>query len=108
MQSVPVADGLERVQQYKAYRAPNTIAQEKAGYRGAFAPENDGLQTRFDSAGLEVADSNGKNGRICGVKRKVFWIVLAVVIGLVIGAAVGGGVGGALGSKKTRLVLVMY
>jgi hypothetical protein len=39
--------------------------------------------------------------RYCGMRRTVFWIVLAVVLLVIIGAAVGGGVGGALASKKS-------
>jgi len=42
-----------------------------------------------------------RESRICGLKRKTFWIVLVVVLLVVIGAAVGGGVGGSLSSKNS-------
>lgn len=39
---------------------------------------------------------------ICGLRRKTFWIVLAVVLLIIIAAAVGGGVGGAMAMKKSN------
>jgi hypothetical protein len=36
---------------------------------------------------------------ICGLRRRIFWIVVIVVV-IVVGAVVGGGVGGALASKS--------
>ncbi|KAL0940042.1 uncharacterized protein CTRU02_206652 [Colletotrichum truncatum] len=38
---------------------------------------------------------------ICGMRRKVFWIVLVVALIVVIGAGVGGGVGGALAAQNS-------
>ncbi|KAH8712257.1 hypothetical protein GQ44DRAFT_713616 [Phaeosphaeriaceae sp. PMI808] len=37
---------------------------------------------------------------ICGLRKRIFWVLVIVTI-LVVAAAVGGGVGGALASKKT-------
>lgn len=42
------------------------------------------------------------NRRICGLRRKTFWIVIAVATVVVIGAAVGGGVGGAISNKSSK------
>lgn len=46
-------------------------------------------------------DIASSNRHICGLRRKTFWIVLAVVAVVVIGAAVGGGVGGALSNRSS-------
>ncbi|KAK2011888.1 hypothetical protein LZ32DRAFT_532973 [Colletotrichum eremochloae] len=40
-------------------------------------------------------------GTICGIRKKVFWIVLAVALVIVIGAAVGGGIGGAMSAQNS-------
>lgn len=47
----------------------------------------------------QAIDSSDR--RICGLRRKPFWIVLAVATVVVIGAAVGGGVGGALSNRSS-------
>ncbi|KAH7063586.1 hypothetical protein B0J12DRAFT_643264 [Macrophomina phaseolina] len=43
--------------------------------------------------------STARQSRICGLRRRTFWIVLAIAIFVIIGAAVGGGVGGALSNR---------
>lgn len=43
-----------------------------------------------------------KDGKICGLKRKMFSITLAVVLVVIIAAAVGGGVGGSAASSKSK------
>lgn len=42
-----------------------------------------------------------KEGRICGLRRKWFFIALGVILVIVIAAAVGGGVGGAVASSAS-------
>lgn len=46
-------------------------------------------------------DIDFPNRHICGLRRKTFWIVLAVATVVVVGAAVGGGVGGALSNRSS-------
>lgn len=46
-------------------------------------------------------DINFPNRHICGLRRKTFWIVLAIATVVVIAAAVGGGVGGALSNRSS-------
>jgi hypothetical protein len=43
-----------------------------------------------------------KDGKICGLTRKMFSITLAVVLVVIIAAAVGGGVGGSAASSKSK------
>ncbi|KAF2745316.1 hypothetical protein M011DRAFT_406705 [Sporormia fimetaria CBS 119925] len=40
-----------------------------------------------------------KKARICGIKRKTFFIILAIAIGVIIGAGIGGGVAAAMSKK---------
>ncbi|KZL64084.1 fungal fucose-specific lectin protein [Colletotrichum incanum] len=40
-------------------------------------------------------------GTICGIRKKVFWILLAVALLIVVGAAVGGGIGGAMSAQNS-------
>lgn len=86
--------------------------------------ERDGLLVNTDNQGLQyyarppeptnppitylkedtaVEDhSAGRDGRICGLARRTFWIVLVVVAIVIVAAAVGGGVGGSMASKKSN------
>lgn len=67
------------------------------------SPEVDGSKTAGGAAGGEGADGGAakKDGRICGLRRKWFFIALGVVLVVVIAAAVGGGVGGAVASSAS-------
>lgn len=49
--------------------------------------------------GEDGGRSNTARSRICGMRKKTFWILLAIILLVVIGAAVGGGVGGSLASS---------
>ena len=40
--------------------------------------------------------------RYCGMRPKIFWIVLVAVMVVIVAAAVGGGVGGALAGKSSN------
>lgn len=40
--------------------------------------------------------------RICGVKRRTFWILMAVAIVAIVAAAVGGGVGSMVAARKAE------
>lgn len=51
---------------------------------------------------LVKESSVGRDGRICGLARRTFWIVLVVVAIVIVAAAVGGGVGGSMASKKSN------
>lgn len=42
-----------------------------------------------------------EEGRICGLRRRIFWIVLVVAIVIVL-AAIGGGVGGGISARNSR------
>lgn len=52
---------------------------------------------------LQQAGCNDVRGEatICGLRRKIFWIIFAVAI-VVVAGAIGGGVGGALASRSSR------
>jgi hypothetical protein len=56
-----------------------------------------------DDAGLipfeQPPTEKAKKERICGLKRRTFFIVAGIVAILVVCAAIGGGVGGALAAK---------
>ncbi len=45
-------------------------------------------------------EHGGRRGTICGLRRKWFYILLAVIVVVVIGAAVGGGVGATVGKSS--------
>jgi len=49
----------------------------------------------------EKENAPAKERRICGLRRKWFFIVLGVILVIVIAAAVGGGVGGAVASSAS-------
>ena len=59
-----------------------------------------------DDAGLiaveQTRTGKPKRERICGLKRRTFFIVAAIVGILVVCAAVGGGVGGAMAARKGK------
>lgn len=70
-----------------------------AGYnqQGYYAPKETGDSPRVKTE--EVEDKKG--GTVCGMRRRVFWIVLAIAIVVVIGAAVGGGVAGSMAASNS-------
>ncbi|ROT38162.1 hypothetical protein SODALDRAFT_183100 [Sodiomyces alkalinus F11] len=49
--------------------------------------------------GATAGPSSALGPRICGVKRKTFWVLLAVAVAVVIAVAVGAGVGATRGGK---------
>ncbi|KFX90948.1 hypothetical protein V490_06170 [Pseudogymnoascus sp. VKM F-3557] len=86
------------------------------------AVERDGLLVNPDHGGLEhytkveptkppveyykqdtvVEDHSApRDGRICGVAKRTFWILLVVAI-VIVAAAVGGGVGGSIAAKNAN------
>ncbi|TEA21701.1 hypothetical protein C8034_v004605 [Colletotrichum sidae] len=71
--------------------------QATSGYEsGYYAPKEHNASTVVAD---EIPDK--RSGTICGLRRKVFWILLVAAIIIVIGAAVGGGVGGALAAQNS-------
>lgn len=50
-------------------------------------------------SGEDGGRSNTARSRICGMRKRTFWILSAIILLVVIGAAVGGGVGGSLASS---------
>ncbi|KFY61607.1 hypothetical protein V496_04957 [Pseudogymnoascus sp. VKM F-4515 (FW-2607)] len=84
------------------------------------SPEREGLIVNPNNPGLEVYTkaaepvpyfkedtvvderSVGRDGRICGLARRTFWIVLVVVAIVIVAAAVGGGVGGSMAAKDSN------
>jgi hypothetical protein len=79
---VPAYDGLEPDWRYQQ-KQTNSLYGPPGHAPAADAPAQD-----------------GKDARILGLRRKHFWIVVAVALVVVIGAAVGGGVGGAMANKS--------
>lgn len=68
------------------------------------SPESAPIAATFDDAGKEVVPDNGHGGherRICGMKRRTFFIVATIVAVVVIAAIVGGVVGGLKAGKKS-------
>ncbi|KAI9836537.1 MAG: hypothetical protein M1837_003286 [Sclerophora amabilis] len=49
----------------------------------------------------KIPGSSSRSNIVCGLKRKTFWILVAVAAIIVIAAGVGGGVGGALSSSSS-------
>jgi hypothetical protein len=83
--------------------APNLDLPEPAQY-AYYAPEvwqNPDNDTNKFSYVDENHEKQSEPPRICGLRRRTFWIALGVVM-IVVVAAVGGGVGGALASKSSR------
>ncbi|RDW57280.1 hypothetical protein BP5796_12730 [Coleophoma crateriformis] len=60
-------------------------------------------QTRTSHDPLQQKEEvyNSRKGRICGLSRVCFWIVLAVAATIIIAGAVGGGLGAGLSKKAT-------
>jgi hypothetical protein len=69
-------------------------------------PKKDNYAPGAGEAQAEKEVGDRRWGRICGLKRRTFWIVLVVAI-VVVAGAVGGGVGGALAGRSKRLVFTM-
>ena len=76
-------------------------------YHGAYKPEHNNARD-LETQGLIVTGSNTSienpkkyKSRICGLKRSLFLILVAVLVVIGIGAIVGGVVAGVLSSRKT-------
>lgn len=86
------------------------------------AVERDGLLVNTNNQGLEhytkpvessqppvpypkddtvIEERSAGDGRICGLARRTFWILLVVAI-VIVAAAVGGGVGGSIAAKNAN------
>ncbi|KAK2035554.1 hypothetical protein LX32DRAFT_2243 [Colletotrichum zoysiae] len=67
---------------------------------GYYAPKD---QTSLEVVTEQTDEKIRKqpSGTICGVRKKIFWIVLAVTLIVIIGAAVGGGVGAAMSAQNS-------
>lgn len=50
--------------------------------------------------GEQAAEAGKGDERVCGMKRKMFWIVLVVAV-IIVCAAIGGGVGGGLAARNS-------
>jgi hypothetical protein len=50
----------------------------------------------------KAGDRSFVNRRICGLKRRTFWIIIVVLTLVVIAAAVGGGIGGAQAAARKQ------
>jgi len=48
-----------------------------------------------------VTDEKGRDRAICGLRRNLFWLLLAAVLVIIV-ASVGGGVGGGIAAAKAR------
>jgi len=68
----------------QAYHPANATAAQKNEQAAAFLPQNSPRQEK----------------RICGLKRWLFFLLLALIV-LIIGGAVGGGIGGSQAGKKS-------
>jgi hypothetical protein len=83
--------------------APNLDLPEPAKY-AYYAPEvwhNPDDDTNKFTYVAEAHEEQHESQRICGLRRRTFWIALGVAL-IVVAAAVGGGVGGALALKSSR------
>ncbi|RDW63416.1 hypothetical protein BP6252_10961 [Coleophoma cylindrospora] len=58
-------------------------------------------QTSHDPLQHKEEVYNARKGRICGLSRVCFWIVLAVAATIIVAGAVGGGLGAGLSKKST-------
>jgi len=61
-----------------------------------------------DYAGLQVANSNGRSGMICGMRKKIFWIVLGLILLVILIAAVVGGVVGSVVGKHNKRYMASF
>ncbi|KAK1593408.1 uncharacterized protein LY79DRAFT_514200 [Colletotrichum navitas] len=78
--------------------SPAATYQNGASYEtGYYAPKD---QTPPEVV-TEKTDEKKQPSTICGLRKKVFWIILAAVLVIIIGAAVGGGVGGAMSAQNS-------
>ncbi|KAF2846093.1 hypothetical protein T440DRAFT_472093 [Plenodomus tracheiphilus IPT5] len=77
-------------------------AQKYPYYSPESIPAHPNITTDTHKETYQTAVHEQNHARtICGIRRKTFWIVLAVAIVVVVGA-VGGGVGGALASRSSN------
>lgn len=80
------------------------VVSDQPGLEPAQAEKELATQQATEKLAGDIAayqDINSSNRRICGLRRKSFWIVLGVAAVVVVGAAVGGGVGGALSNRSS-------
>ena len=94
-------DGLQVVKadgsQQQHYEAPIPVGQHP---HEAPIPALPNSYKKGPQIGIESGDGTPSGKRILGMRRKTFWLVLAITV-VVIVAAIGGGVGGSLANKKT-------
>jgi hypothetical protein len=94
-------DGLQVVQhdgsQQRHYEAPIPVGQHS---HEAPIPALQNSYEKGPQIGVEIGDGTPSGKPILGMRRKIFWLVLAIVVVVAV-AAVGGGVGGSLANKKT-------
>jgi hypothetical protein len=94
-------DGLQVVQadgsQQRHYEAPILVGQYP---HEAPIPALPNLYEKGPRIGVESGDGTPSGKSNLGMRRKTFWLVLAIMV-VVIVAAIGGGVGGSLANKKT-------
>ncbi|KAF6811294.1 hypothetical protein CPLU01_15144 [Colletotrichum plurivorum] len=75
-------------------------AAPTAPYDGSYyAPTKESSGSGPEVVAKEIKDKRG--GTICGLRRKMFWIVLAIALVVII-AGVGGGVGGAMAANNSQ------
>lgn len=78
---------------------PDQASLEPAQAEKQLATQQGNEKPAGDFPAYQHSDSSKRH--ICGLRRKTFWIVLAIATVVVIGAAVGGGVGGALSNRSS-------
>ena len=57
--------------------------------------------TGGDRSAFGTYESKNKEQRICGLKKRVFWILLVIAM-IVVAAGVGGGVGGGIATARSK------
>ncbi|KAG9228684.1 hypothetical protein BJ875DRAFT_489620 [Amylocarpus encephaloides] len=70
------------------------------GYDQSNSTPNNTNHANYYAVPLAETDSRRTTSTICGIRTRLFWIVLVAIL-LLLGAAIGGAVGGTLGLKKT-------
>lgn len=94
-------DQIQKVYVPNDHLAPEAIPnQHDHNYNGAVPEAEAAWRPSTDG---RVAEKRTESKRICGLRRKIFFVVLVVAIILIIGA-VAGGVAGALVSRKSSSI----
>lgn len=85
-------------------RPQNDISEGIESVTGQVEGTSD-TKSNFNEGQPFIPPQHG-NGKICGLRKRTFWICFCVGVGIIVAAAVGGGVGGALSNNSKKPVEV--